>query len=97
MDDSAGTAALVRAHVRIRGLVQGVYFRASTAETARSLGVTGWVRNTAEGVEAVFEGPRPAVDRAVAWCHAGPTSAVVEGVTVDREEPEGLRGFEVRY
>ncbi|MHB1017819.1 MAG: acylphosphatase [Coriobacteriia bacterium] len=90
-------APVVRAHLSIRGLVQGVYFRAATAETARAIGVAGWVRNTADGVEAVFEGPRPAVDRAIAWCHAGPPSAVVEGVKIDWEEPEGLYGFSIRH
>ena len=96
MSDASGAAA-VRAHVAIRGLVQGVYFRASTAETARGLGLAGWVRNTSDGVEAVFEGPRAAVDRAIAWCHAGPPSAIVEGVDITWENPEGLRDFSIRY
>ncbi|MHB1477179.1 MAG: acylphosphatase [Coriobacteriia bacterium] len=94
----AGSAApIVRAHLSIRGLVQGVYFRAATAGTARSLGVTGWVRNTADGVEAVFEGSRPAVDRAIAWCYGGPPSAVVENVEVDWEDPQGLRDFSIKH
>lgn len=87
----------VRAHVTISGLVQGVYFRASTAEQARLLGLAGWVRNTGHDVEAVFEGPRAAVERAIAWCHRGPERAVVEDVEVVWEEPEGLSGFEIRY
>ena len=97
MDDAPEKPVTVRAHLRIHGLVQGVYFRASTAETARTLGVAGWVRNTAEGVEAVFEGPRPLVDRAIAWCHTGPPSAVVERVEIAWEEPERERGFHVRH
>lgn len=97
MDDTPKKPATVRAHLRIHGLVQGVYFRASTAEAARALGLAGWVRNTAEGVEAVLEGPRPLVDRAIAWCHAGPPSAIVEGVEITWEEPEGAHGFQVRY
>lgn len=85
-----------RAHVRITGRVQGVYFRASTARTARELGLAGWVRNTADGgVEAVFEGPRSAVDDAVTWCRTGPPRAVVEQVEVTREAAEGLSRFSV--
>ncbi|MDY0339692.1 MAG: acylphosphatase [Coriobacteriia bacterium] len=91
------TTPTVRTHLTIRGLVQGVYFRASTAETARRLGIAGWVRNTAEGVEAVLEGPRTAVDQAIAWCRTGPPSAVVESVESAWEKPEGLHGFSIRH
>lgn len=98
MEGSDGVRSVaVRVRLRISGLVQGVRFRAATAETARALGLSGWVRNTTDDVEAVFEGARPAVERAVAWCHAGPPRAVVEGVDVTWEEPEGLQGFSVRY
>ena len=50
-------AMIKRYHVRISGRVQGVFFRANTWKQARSLGLTGWVRNLPDGrVEAVFEG-----------------------------------------
>ncbi|MGZ4149025.1 MAG: acylphosphatase, partial [Actinomycetota bacterium] len=46
-----------RVHVRISGRVQGVFFRATCADEARSRGLAGWVRNAAGGVvEAEFEG-----------------------------------------
>lgn len=86
-----------RAHVHVTGRVQGVWFRRSTAEEARSLRLAGWVRNVGDDVEAVFEGPRPAVERAVLWCQSGPPNAHVELVDVSWEEPEGLSGFSVRY
>ena len=88
--------ATVRAHLRVSGRVQGVYFRAGTRAEARALGLTGWVRNTAEGVEAVFEGPRASVARAIEWCREGPPRAAVDTVDVTWEEPEGLQGFGVR-
>ncbi|MBN2248552.1 MAG: acylphosphatase [Coriobacteriia bacterium] len=97
MEEAGSAVQVVRAHLSISGLVQGVYFRASTAEAARAMGVSGWVRNTRDGVEAVFEGPRPAVDRAIAWCHKGPPAAAVERVDTIWEEPEGLRGFSIRH
>ena len=63
----------LRAHVTIDGRVQGVNFRASAHEQARSTGVEGWVRNLDDGrVEAVFEGPEAAVKRMISWCYSGP-------------------------
>lgn len=80
----------VRAHVYVSGLVQGVYFRYSTREEARKLGVHGWVRNTDdERVEAVFEGPRAAVEQMIKWCHQGPRGARVENVAITWEIPTG--------
>jgi acylphosphatase len=77
--------------------VQGVFFRACAQDEARASGVAGWVRNMRDGrVEAVFEGPRLAVEALIRWCHRGPPSAVVRGVEVAWEEPRGERGFTVR-
>ena len=47
-------------------------------------------------VEAVFEGEEEAVGRLVRFVHEGPRGAEVDQVEVSREEPEGLRGFNVR-
>jgi len=87
----------IRAHVFVSGRVQGVYYRATTRDTARERGVDGWVRNLDDGrVEAVFEGDREAVEAMVGWCHAGSPKARVEGVSVEYDEPAGLDGFEIR-
>ena len=94
-EGSAGTER--RAHVRVSGWVQGVFFRDSTREKAEELGVSGWVRNLPDGrVEAVFEGDPDRVGEMVAWCESGPSSADVDDVSVEDETPEGLSGFEVR-
>jgi len=86
-----------RVHVYVSGRVQGVFFRATTRETARERGVDGWVRNLDDGrVEAVFEGPEAAVDALVEFCHQGSPAANVTEVEVNRTEPEGLAGFEIR-
>lgn len=88
----------VRAHLIISGRVQGVWFRASTREVAQKLGVNGWVRNIPGGrVEAVFEGDPEAVSKAIEWCHQGPPGARVEKVDVSWEEPQGEKGFTIRY
>lgn len=87
----------VRACVRVRGRVQQVYFRQSTATRARSLGVAGWVRNREDGsVEAVFEGPAGAVADAITFVRTGPPRAEVTSVDVVWETPVGETGFSVR-
>jgi acylphosphatase len=86
-----------RAHVRVLGSVQGVFFRVETRDRARSLGVTGWVRNLPDGaVEAVFEGEGAQVESMVDWCRRGPSGADVHDVDVAWEEPHGEAGFAVR-
>jgi acylphosphatase len=86
-----------RAHVRVRGCVQGVFFRAETRERARSLGIHGWVTNARDGsVEAVLEGDRERVELLLRWFRRGPSGATVEDVEVSWDEPRGEHGFSVR-
>lgn len=88
-----------RAHLKIYGLVQGVFFRASTRDAALRLGLGGWVRNSPDGsVEAVFEGDEETVARAVKWCEEGPTGSRVDEVDVQWGGYTGeFEGFKVRY
>ncbi len=86
-----------RVHVFVSGDVQGADFCRAVADKANELGVTGWVRNLADGrVEAVLEGPRDEVYRVVGLCRAGPKGATVSGVQVDREPPRNEKGFKIR-
>lgn len=87
-----------RAHVYVSGNVQGVFFRDSTRQKAKELGLTGWVKNTSDGrVEAVFEGPTDEVRQMVDWCENGPSQADVDDVEVEYGEAEGdSESFEVR-
>ena len=73
----------VRAHLMIHGRVQGVYFRAATVYEAQNLGLTGWVRNCADGsVEVVAEGLPGKLEELIAWCRQGPSGARVHAVDV---------------
>jgi acylphosphatase len=86
-----------RARVVVRGRVQGVFFRAEASVRARSLGLTGWVRNRSDGsVEAVLEGPQEGVESMLRWCTQGPAGARVDAVEVAWEPPAGAAAFEVR-
>ncbi|MBI4843643.1 MAG: acylphosphatase [Nitrospirae bacterium] len=67
--------------LRIKGFVQGVFFRASAKDMADGLGLTGWVRNLPDGsVEAFFEGEEGKLKEALDWCRHGPPGARVKEV-----------------
>ncbi|QSZ67507.1 acylphosphatase [Methanofollis aquaemaris] len=87
-----------RVHVFVSGRVQGVFFRDATSEEAARHGVTGWVRNLADGrVEAVFEGEAEGVEAVLGFCRRGPPAARVTGVEAVGEEYTGaFAGFAVR-
>jgi acylphosphatase len=87
-----------RIHIYVSGLVQGVFFRANAARKARTLGVSGWVRNLPDGrVELVVEGEKEQIDRLVEWCWMGPPAANVHDVKVDIQPYSGeFDGFTVR-
>jgi acylphosphatase len=83
--------------VRVFGRVQGVFFRQWTVNQARALGVSGWVRNCADGtVEARLEGDQQAVAKMVDAMRDGPSRAQVEDVMVEPVEPDEVSGFSVR-
>lgn len=85
-----------RAHLFIYGDVIGVGFRVWVVRNARELGLTGWVRNTDDGlVEAVCEGDEEKVKEMIERCKKGPEVAWVEKVEVKWEETKGeFKGFE---
>lgn len=88
---------VIRRHVTVTGRVQGVFYRASCRRKAGEYGVTGWVRNNADGtVEAVFEGPQDAVDAMCRWCQSGPAYADVHHVEVLDEPVERETQFQIR-
>lgn len=91
-------AEWARVHLRIRGRVQGVMFRAEAADTARALGITGYARNRADGsVEIVAEGRRNDLEAFIAWAHTGPPLAHVLKVDEEWQEFKGeFTNFMVR-
>jgi len=89
---------MVRAHLFISGIVQGVGYRWSCSREARGLGLTGWVRNLPDGrVEALLQGTKEQVEQMIKWCYRGPEEARVSDITVSYEEPSGeLPDFGIR-
>jgi len=86
-------------HVVISGRVQGVWFRANTKQKAEQLGMTGWVRNTADGkVEALFEGDEKHIQEMIDWCHRGPPMAQIDNVEItEQSSSNGFDGFSIKH
>jgi acylphosphatase len=82
--------------VKITGLVQGVGYRAWTADAARARKLSGWVRNRRDGsVEALISGEANAVDDLLGYLWQGPFDSRVERVeTAPAADPMQL-GFRV--
>jgi acylphosphatase len=81
----------VRAHIWVKGRVQGVGFRAHVEYSARQIGgLTGWVRNVGyDTVEVVAEGRRISVERLIRVMEEGPRGSRVDESKVEWEEPTG--------
>lgn len=81
----------------ISGRVQGVWYRGWTQETARRLGLDGWVQNRRDGtVQAVFSGPEDKVDEMLKLCEEGPEYAFVTSVEHIPHLTEVQPGFHIR-
>ena len=87
----------VARHLRVTGLVQGVFFRAWSQGQARELGISGWIRNCADGsVEAHLDGNEDAVIRMIERMRNGPSAARVDELTVEEAAFESTGRFELR-
>jgi acylphosphatase len=94
---------LTKIHLRIRGKVQGVFYRQSARELSKLLGLFGWIKNNLDGtVETVAIGEDQAIDRFLDWCKIGPNRSIVEEVVVisrnqieEIADPELQGGFRV--
>jgi protein-L-isoaspartate(D-aspartate) O-methyltransferase len=90
--------AMKSVDVKVSGVVQGVYYRASARREGALRGLRGWVRNASDGsVVLRLQGEPAAVDAMLDWCRVGPPAARVSRLTVtDAPADETLHDFEVR-
>lgn len=90
---------IVRAHLYVSGIVQGVFFRANTHDVARFLDLTGYVKNLPDGrVDVVAEGPKDKVEQLINWCYKGPPGASVNNVEIYWESATGeFKNFAIQY
>jgi acylphosphatase len=80
----------------VRGRVQGVFYRASTQQTANRLGLVGWVRNCEDGsVELIACGDEATLVELERWLWRGPDNARVESVTMQEAALQRFDGFRI--
>lgn len=85
---------MTRYRIKVKGKVQGVFYRSSTQAKAKELGLSGWVKNLEDGsvlIEA--QGEEQKLEKLIEWCHQGPGAAVVNEVETTEIEPEAGNGF----
>lgn len=83
--------------IEVSGRVQGVGFRYHTQNTARKLGVTGFVQNRPNGnVYIEAEAENEALMEFVHWCQKGPQRAVVTDIKISDTLPIGYISFDIR-
>lgn len=85
-------------NIKIYGLVQGIFFRATAKEKADSLSILGFAKNMPDGsvfIEA--EGKKENLDEFVKWCHLGPSMAQVEKVEISDDPLKNFKEFTVSF
>lgn len=82
------TEQIKRIHAVVHGRVQGVFFRETTCQQANTLGLSGWVRNLANGtVETEFQGKEEIVARMLDWLPQGSSRSHVTRVESREKDP----------
>jgi len=82
--------------ITVSGRVQGVFYRQSTREKARELGISGNVKNLADGtVYIIATGTRDQLDQLIEWCKKGPPKAVVSAVETKDLPFHEFSGFHI--
>lgn len=83
----------------IKGRVQGVFYRATAKDVAEQNGISGWVKNTAEGyVEIMATGSEEQLENFLQWCRQGPPRAQVTAIEQEKLPEQAFDGFRItRY
>ncbi len=91
-------SSLIARRCLVSGVVQGVFFRASTRQRANELGVAGYAKNLADGrVEVLIVGTPAATHELIEWLHRGPPSAKVTRVDVEQMPLDALSNLPAEF
>lgn len=84
-------------NITVLGKVQGVFYRQSTLEIAKQLGLKGFVRNEPDGnVYIEAEGSEDELNKFIAWCWKGPELAKVEDLRFTNGKTKNFTSFEIQ-
>lgn len=84
-------------NISITGFVQGVGYRYTAVRTARSMGISGFVRNQQDGsVYIEAEGKQEQLDKLIIWCYQGPPGARVDNIHFEKSAIRHFKGFDVK-
>jgi len=87
----------VRVKLALRGAVQGVGFRPFVHRLATELSLTGWVRNSPQGVFVEAESPRPALEQFLRRIESEkPPRSFIQSMETAWLDAVGFTGFEIR-
>jgi acylphosphatase len=82
--------------IRVKGIVQGVYYRQRTKETALRSGITGEVKNLPDGdVYILATGTEEQLQEFIKWCNKGPETAVVSNIIVEKVPLKKFSTFKI--
>ncbi|MFC2142831.1 acylphosphatase [Candidatus Aenigmatarchaeota archaeon] len=85
-----------RAHMIVKGSVQGVSFRSFTHSVANNLSINGWVKNLPQGaVEIIAEGDDDKIEKFISEIKQGPSASQVDDVIIEWEDPKGDKEFKI--
>jgi len=89
---------MIHLNIKIKGLVQGVFFRSATKEKAQELNINGFVRNESDGsVYIEAEGEKQQIDIFLNWCNSGPSSVKVETIDFSESDLKNYDSFKIAY
>ena len=84
--------------IHVHGIVQGVFFRKYTKNSAQENNITGFVRNESDGsvyIEAT--GTEDDLKNFIEWCHHGPQNASVDSVVTKEIPVTAFSSFNIKY
>lgn len=89
---------MISVSIRIKGKVQGVFFRKFTQQAAIKYAISGYVKNLPDGdVQVEATGNESDMNKFIEWCHTGSPLSKVEEVIVTDLPQIKYSGFTIRY
>ena len=83
--------------IRVEGDVQGVFYRSSTKNIAKQLGLRGFAKNDPDGsVYIEAEGEEEKLKQLLKWCEEGPDTAKVKHVEYQEGDVKKFDSFQIR-